>query len=82
MRPHAVARLAKVQLSQVIAASLAEVIKAYQDRQDDQVLQALEQAPAAYWQVGDTYYFDDEEFGEVVAIDQLVYDPTLGLVAP
>lgn len=46
MRPEDVAALAKVRPSQVVAVSVAEVINAYQDRQDDRVLQALEQAPA------------------------------------
>lgn len=74
-----VARLAGVAPSLVRPAAVAQVRSALADRLPAIVLQVATQEPASYWRVGDRYYLDDPYFGDVVAMTDLAYDPTLGL---
>lgn len=79
MRRNNVANLANAPESQVIEATANELRKAYADSQAAVVVEVATQEPATYWRVGNVYYLDDPYFGDVVAIDDLRYDNTLGL---
>lgn len=79
MRKEEVAVLAGVSVSQVHSATSAEVREFYADRATSAVVNVMMKEPASYWRVGDRYYFDDPYFGDVVAVDDLDYDSTLGL---
>ncbi len=80
-----VAQLAGVPAAQVLSATAAEVRTAYSDRAPADVLEvacsgkAETGEPCYYWRVGNIYYLDDATFGDVVSIDDLRYDGTLGL---
>lgn len=80
-----VAILAGVPLDQVHPATADEIRRACADRVPTDVLEIAtygtgETGEAHYfWRVGDTCYLDDATFGDVVAIDDLRYDSTLGL---
>lgn len=80
-----VARLAGVPVEQVLPVTPAEVRRLYDDRAPIAVVDvatagASETGEASYlWRVGDTCYLDDATFGDVVALDDLRYDPKLGL---
>lgn len=57
-----------------IRGALAETI-------DATVLEVALSQPATYWTAGGRYWLDDPAFGPVVAFDDLIYDPELGLTA-
>lgn len=84
-RRNEVAALAKVYVAEVAPATADQVRSAYADHAASDVLdvacsgQAKIGEPRYYWRVGSKYYLDDATFGPVVAIDDLRYDPQLGL---
>ena len=79
MRKSDVAKLAGVPASQVNQVTARAVQDAYSDRAASVVVEVATQEPAFYWRVGNKYYLDDPYFGDVVAIDDLDYDPEIGL---
>ncbi|HEU4324648.1 MAG TPA: hypothetical protein VFS21_16005 [Roseiflexaceae bacterium] len=80
MRRSDVARLAGVPVTAVEEIGAELVRQALADRCASVVLDVATQEPAVYWRTSDgRYWLDDPSFGEVVAFDQLDYDPELGL---
>jgi len=79
MRKNDVAKLAGVPASHVYQVTARAVQDAYSDRAASVVVEVATQEPAFYWRVGNKYYLDDPYFGDVVAIDDLDYDPEIGL---
>lgn len=74
-----VARLAGVSPAEVREVAVEEVRSALAGRVSVVVLEVATQEPATYWLAGGRHYLDDPYFGPVIAIEDLGYDPTLGL---
>jgi hypothetical protein len=79
MRRSDVAQLANVSENDVQLVD--DTIIRYQETEiiDPDVLRAMTMEPATYWFAGGKFYFDDPFFGDVVAVQDLAYDKTLGL---
>lgn len=78
-----VVKLAGTSEDFVIPVTIEKVKELYSDRTPHSVIDVLEsqlyQGSQYFWLVGETVYFDDALFGEVVAIDDLDYNSELGL---
>lgn len=74
-----VVELAGVPAAQIFEVCADEVRAFYDGKIDSTVLEVATQDPARYWRVGQKCYLDDPSFGEVVALDDLRYDRSLGL---
>jgi hypothetical protein len=71
----------KMRPGDITKASVDEVRSYYASKIDPVVLEVATQDSimTKFWRVGAKYYFDDPEYGEPVAIDDLRYNKTLGL---
>lgn len=81
MRKSEVAKLAGASEKEVHKVTAQEVREAYANNSAfETIIEVVtEQETAIYWRVGNSYYLDDSEFGDVVAIDKLDYNSDLGL---